>query len=144
MLRNLFDIIEKFELRIRRLLKKYPLAYTVLGAIFLILFWKGVEDTASMYPVLSGPLLIIVTVPILILLGLFLPFFIADRSALTKIEEEEKIVAREERIEERILEKISDKLNEVDQEVHEIQAKINESPCEEPKPDKNKKQESLL
>lgn len=103
MFKKITRAIVDFETKTRRLLKKYPLAYTVLGAVFLILFWKGVEDTASMYSFLSGPILLVFTIPVLILLGLFLPFFIADRSTLTKIEEEEKIVEKEARHEEKLL-----------------------------------------
>jgi len=113
-----------FETKTRALLSRYPLLYGFLGAFFIVLFWKGVDDFASQYQLLTGPVLILISVPILAFLGLFLPFFAADRQLISNIKKEEDTAIREERHEEALLAELAEKVTEMDQELHQIQNKM--------------------
>ncbi len=124
MFKKIHSSVKGFEANAQQFLSKYPSVYAVLAAVSVILFWKGVTDIAGQYSFLSGPLLILVSFPIMVMLGLFLPFFVTDRTLLKKLNKEEKVVEREEIKEEKVLAELSDTIREMDQEIHEIQEKM--------------------
>ena len=117
-----------FEIKIRRTLSRYPGVYAILAAVSLILFWEGVSEVARGYQILTGPVLIIITTPVIAILGVFLPFFVSDKSLLSDLSAgEEKIeheIKHEEKTEEKMLSDISEKIHEMDSEIHEIQKKM--------------------
>ena len=121
---NPWKLIQTFENKIRKFLLKYPGLYAILAAISIILFWEGVTEIAGGYHFLTGPVLIVITTPVLAVLGVFLPFFVNDKKLLTELKHEEEKVEKEEVHEEKILEGLSKTIQEMDQEIHEIQEKM--------------------
>src|SRR4051812_49072651 len=96
MYRNLARDISRTEAKIRKFLFRYPLVYGLLAGISFVFFWKGVDDIATAYDhVLTGPILLFISIPVLVILGVFLPFFINDRSLLSRLTKEEEEVEKE-------------------------------------------------
>jgi len=113
-----------YELKLRATLVKSPLIYGVLAAVSLVLFWRGVDQTAARYPVFTGPILILISVPILLVLGVFLPFFVNDRTLLTQLKNEEDSVLKKEQESKDTVRHVLEKMDEIDREVHDIEAKL--------------------
>ena len=117
---HFFDLLED---RIRAKLSRRPVLYTFIGAVGIVLFWRGVERTADMIPFLTGPVSLIISVVVLLLTGVFVSFFIGDQVIIAGIKREKKIVEKTEeeiRAEESELSQIHKKLNEMDREIHEL------------------------
>ena len=125
---KLIQAIERGEAAIRKFLTNYPVLYTGLTALAIVVFWEGVSEIARSYAASSGPfVLIVISVPVLIVLGTFLPFFITDKKVLSELTHEEKEIERVERVEEKdtsILHRMEDKMLEMDREIHDIEKKV--------------------
>lgn len=113
---------DKLEDRIRGWLSHRPIIYSFIGAFAIVLFWRGVWMTADAFPILTGPVSIIISVAILLSTGLFVSFFVGDLIILSGIKKEKKIVEKTE------AELKSDKgmLGEIDAELKRIEALIQE------------------
>ena len=49
------SFFDRLEDKIRARLSRAPILYALIGAVGIILMWKGVEETAGIFPVLYGP-----------------------------------------------------------------------------------------
>lgn len=115
-----FWFFDKLEDKVRERLSRHPVLYTIIGGVAIVLFWKGVWETAELFPFLFGPVSIIISVAILLVTGLFVSFFIGDRIILSGIKGEKKLVEKTEReIEEEEVE-----LEELDTDIHRIEKEI--------------------
>lgn len=82
----------KLEDSVRFHLSRHPVLYSLITAFFIVLFWKGVENLISRFAVLSnGIILIVVSVPVLLITGVFISFFVTDRVLLSGIKHEERL-----------------------------------------------------
>lgn len=87
---------DRLEDKVRSRLSRSPLLYSFIGGVGIVLFWKGVWETAEMYPSLFGiPSLIIGTL-IMLPTGLFVSFFIGDTILLSGLKHEKKLVEKTE------------------------------------------------
>jgi hypothetical protein len=90
---------DKLEDKIRAFLSNYPIPYAIIGGVAIVLFWRGVWETADMlmmsHPVLGwiffGPVQIVLSVLILMAIGLMVSAFIGHRILLSGIRREKKI-----------------------------------------------------
>lgn len=89
-----FDALED---RIRFFLSRYPIIYAFVGAVGIILVWKGVWETAEYLPELFGPPSFFLGALILLLSGLLVSFFIGDSIILSGFRREKKLVEKTER-----------------------------------------------
>jgi len=87
---------DKFEDRIRIALSHRPIAYAIIGGIGIILFWKGVWETAELFPALYGPPSALLGILIMLATGLLVSFFIGDSIILSGINREKKLVEKTE------------------------------------------------
>jgi hypothetical protein len=71
--------------------------YAIIGGIGIVLFWKGVWETAELFPILFGPPSILIGVLILLLTGLLVSFFIGDSIILSGLKKEKKLVEKTEK-----------------------------------------------
>ena len=103
--RKAVNFFDKLEDSIRGHLSRYPILYTLIGGIAIVLFWRGVWHTADLLQERGGWLgwvfyeptnLLIVTV-ILLATGLFVSYFIGDTILMSGIKHEKKVTDRTEK-----------------------------------------------
>lgn len=95
MTHRIFKFFDKLEDRVRSFLSRRPILYATIGGIFIVLFWRGVWQTADMFEL--NPLIsFILSIIILLLTGLFVSFFIGDRLLLSGLKYEKKLTEKTE------------------------------------------------
>ncbi len=87
---------DKLEDSVRISLSHYPVVYAVIGGVGVVLFWKGVWETAEYFPILSGPSSVLLGIIILLFTGLLVSFFIGDSIILSGLNREKKLVEKTE------------------------------------------------
>lgn len=95
-MKNIIRFFDRIEDGVRKSLSRHPIPYAVIGGVGIVLFWKGVWDTADLFPFLTGPILMVISSVILLLTGLFVSFFIGDQIVLSGLKGEKKIVEKTE------------------------------------------------
>lgn len=123
-MKKILRFFDKLEDNVRGTLSKYPLIYSLIGGVGVVLFWKGVWETAEMFPVLNGPMSILVSVSILLTTGLFVSFFVTDRIILSGIKQEKKMVEKTEaeiRAEAGILHNLEHEVGDIKKEIKNIE-----------------------
>ena len=126
MFKSLIKFFDRLEDKIRSRLSRHPILYTMIGGVAIVLFWKGVWETAELFPFLFGPASILVSVIILLMTGLFVSFFIGDRIILSGLKKEKKLVEKtktEIETEEDVLEEIQEDVARIESEVHALRKK---------------------
>ena len=93
---KILHFFDKLEDHVRGALSRYPLVYSFIGGVGIVLFWRGVWDTADQFPFLSGPVSIIVSVIILLITGLFASFFVGDTIIISGLKREKKTIDKTE------------------------------------------------
>jgi hypothetical protein len=114
-----FDLLED-KVRIR--LSRHPIIYSFVGAIGIVLVWKGVWETAELFPFLHGPASFILGLVILLVTGLMVSFFIGDSIILSGFRREKKLVERAEselRSEKDMLREMNKRLDTIEGELKE-------------------------
>jgi hypothetical protein len=95
-LNKVVRFFDKLEDKIRARLSRRPIIYSLIGGVALVLFWRGVWLTADQFEFLTGPVSILISVLILLLIGLFASFFVGDQIVISGIRQEKKIVEKTE------------------------------------------------
>lgn len=86
---------DRLEDRVRGRLSKKPVIYAMIGAVGIVLFWRGVWLIADETPYLSNPYVsLLVSAVALLISGLFVSFFVGDSILLSGITGEKKIVEK--------------------------------------------------
>lgn len=114
---KLSHLVGKLEVRVRSHLSHYPIVYALIGGVGIVLFWKGVWETAGYFDVLYGPGSIVLSIFILVSTGLFVSAFIGDSIIISGLRHEKKIIDKEEHEifnEEDEITKIEEKVKEID------------------------------
>jgi hypothetical protein len=122
MIKAIIKFFDKLEDHIRGFLSPHPILYGIIAGTALILFWRGIWETASLYnlhPIAS----IIIGLVGLLLTGVFVSAFIGTRLIISGLKGDKKI--EEKTIEEikegeETLTKIYRKLEKIDEEVQEM------------------------
>ncbi len=125
---------DKLEDRIRGRLSRYPILYTLIGGTALVLFWRGVWVTADQlfaflpphYMWLNGIASILISSFVLLLTGLFVSFFVADKIVLSGLRQEKKLVEKTEseiREEAGVVHQIKAKVDTIEKEIKEMSNK---------------------
>lgn len=86
-LRKFFD---KLEYNIRLRLSNYPILYAFIGALGIVLFWRGVWHLADDLKIGSG-ISLILGATVLLLTGIFVAEFIGNRLIISGLVGEKKI-----------------------------------------------------
>ncbi len=94
--KKIIAFFDKFEDKIRNALSHYPILYALVGAIGIILVWKGIWEIAELVPLLHGWGSFVLGVLILLASGLLVSFFIGDSIIISGLRREKKLVEQEE------------------------------------------------
>jgi hypothetical protein len=130
-IKKALTFFDKLEDKIRGHLSKYPILYTFIGGIAIVLFWRGVWHTADILQEKGGwlgfifyePTNLIIVVFILLATGLFVSYFIGDTVLISGMKGEKKVTDRTEkevREEELKLVELRNTVQEIKKEVDEI------------------------
>ena len=104
-----FDRLEDFA---REHLSRHPIPYSIFGGIGVVLFWRGVWESADIlsfyHPIFAWffypPTQVVISTLGLMLTGLMVSIFIGDRIILSGLRHEKKIEEKtEELIEEEVI-----------------------------------------
>lgn len=130
-IRRIINFFDKFEDHVRGHLSKYPIIYTLIGSVAIVLFWRGVWHTADILYSRGGffgwifyePVNLLIVTIILLATGLFVSYFIGDTILMSGIKHEKKVTDKTEkevREEERELVQLRTTIKEIKKEVDEI------------------------
>lgn len=126
-----FDVLED---HIRARLSRTPIIYAFFAGIGVVLFWRGVWETAdhvaTHIPFFTGPMSIILGALILLLSGTFVSSFIGNRILLSGILRSRKLtekspdeveieIEKEVRAEKKELDVIRDALSKIEEKIEE-------------------------
>lgn len=131
MFKKFITFFDKLEDVIRSHLSRYPIVYTLIGGIAIVLFWRGVWNTADMVEARGGifgwifyaPTNLILVVIVLLATGLFVSYFIGDTILMSGLKGEKKIAdrtAKEVREEEGKIVELRSTIKDMKKEVDEI------------------------
>lgn len=96
---------DRLEDKTRERLSRAPIFYAIIGGIFIVLFWRAVWLSADLLAEQGGWLAVlfspgvslIISIVVLLLIGLFVSFFIANRVILTGLKHEKKLAEKTEK-----------------------------------------------
>lgn len=102
---NFVKFFDHLEDKARERLSRVPIFYAIVGGIFIVLFWRAVWLSADLLAEQGGWLAVlfspgvslVVSVLVLLLIGLFVSFFIANRVILTGLKHEKKLAEKTEK-----------------------------------------------
>lgn len=123
-----FDKVEDYA---RTRLSKHPIPYSIIGGVGVVLFWRGVWESADLLmesnvPFLAwffyGPIQVFLATALLMLTGLMVSVFIGDRILLSGLRHEKKI---EEKTEELVAEEVI-RLSHIRDEIRALRKEIEE------------------
>ena len=120
---HILRFFDKLEDRIRLRLSRYPIFYALIGGIGIVLFWKGVWESAEYFDFLYGPGSIIASLIILLAIGLFVSYFIGDTIIISGLRGEKKLIDKEEAEifnEEKEIARLGHEMKKVHEELHAI------------------------
>lgn len=99
MFRSTLNFFDKLEDIIRGHLSRFPILYTIIGGIAIVLFWRGVWHTADILQARGGmlgfifyePTNLLIVTGILLATGLFVSYFIGDTILISGLRQEKKL-----------------------------------------------------
>ncbi len=126
MLKKVFNFFDKLEDYVRINLSHTPIIYAFVGAVGIILLWKGVWEVAQGIPGLYGFGSIVMGAIILLASGLLVSFFIGDSIILSGFKKEKKLVEKSEidilKAEQSQTKEIVTRLDHLEKDIHEIKS----------------------
>ncbi|MFA6404658.1 MAG: hypothetical protein WCW03_01505 [Candidatus Paceibacterota bacterium] len=138
MIKKILHFFDKLEDHIRGHLSHYPIVYTFIGGIAIVLFWRGVWHTADMLEesdswyswLFFEPTNLAIVVIILLATGLFVSYFIGDTILISGLKHQKKGADKTEREiqeEEIELKNIETAIKEIKKEVGEIKEAVEDA-----------------
>src|SRR5882724_10237508 len=99
MWKKIITFFDKFEDNVRGHLSNYPIVYTIIGGVAIVLFWRGVWHTADLLESRGGilgflfyePVSMLIVTVILLATGLFVSYFIGDSIIITGAKSQKKL-----------------------------------------------------
>ena len=127
-MRQILKFFDKLEDRVRSVLSRHPIIYSIIGGVAIVLFWRGVWITADLFPFMTGPVSILLSLLILLLTGLFASFFVGDQIIISGLKHDKKVIdkTKEEIQEEAVtllevkkeLKRIESEVEHIDEDLH--------------------------
>jgi len=124
MVKKIFSFFDRLEDFVRIELSHNPILYALVGAVGIILLWKGVWEVAELIPGLHGLGSIVMGVIILLVSGLLVSFFIGDSIIISGFKKEKKLVEKSEldilKAEHQQTKEIVAKLDHLEKDIHDL------------------------
>lgn len=95
MTRKILHFFDKLEDRVRSRLSHYPIFYSLLAAVSIVLFWRGIWDFADAIH-LSVVWSLVASTIVLLMSGLFVSFFVGDAILISGLRREKKLIEKTE------------------------------------------------
>ncbi len=125
-MKSVVRFFDRLEDRVRYHLSHYPILYALIGAIGIVLVWKGIWEVAELFPVLHGPGSVVLGLAILLLTGLMVSFFIGDKIILSGYRQEKKLAEKTEaevKAEERKIDVLLTEVRKIEHDIESIKEK---------------------
>lgn len=126
-----YNYFDKFEDKVRGYLSHRPILYTFIGGVAIVLFWRGIWHTADMFPWLTGPMSILISVVILLATGLFVSYFVGDMIIISGLNKDKKTTEKNEvelhqemQKEENAIDRLEQKIDSLTDKIEELEEKI--------------------
>lgn len=141
--KKVFKFFDRTEDKTRSKLSKHPVLYAAIGAVGLVLLWRGVwmvADSLSLFnndpfdkaALIDGLISSFVSVAMLLVSGLFVSFFIGDRIIISGLKQEKKL---EEKTKEEldseinVIAEIKQKIDRIEDNMEEIKESLSSKVC---------------
>ncbi len=135
--RRIINFFDKFEDHVRAQLSRFPILYTFIGGIAIVLFWRGVWHTADLLEgrggwlgwLFNAPINLAIVVLILLATGLFVSYFIGDTILISGLKQEKKTTEKTEKDikkEDEEISKLRTQMTDMKEEVDEIRNYVEE------------------
>jgi len=114
---------DRLEDHVRGALSHFPILYAFVGGVGIVLFWKGVWETAELFPSLFGPGSILLSVTILLMTGVFVSSFIGNEILISGLKSQKKIAEKTEeevQTEENDLTRLRKKMEKIEGDIVEL------------------------
>jgi hypothetical protein len=132
MFKKVVRFFDKLEDWVRAGLSRTPILYAIVGAVGIILVWKGVWETAGYIPGLWGPGSVVIGLIILFITGLLVSFFIGDSIIISGLKRDKKLVEKSEKdiltAEKSATQDILAKISHLEDDIHMLTKKENSEP----------------
>jgi hypothetical protein len=98
-MKRTLSFFDKLEDRVRGKLSHFPIVYSIIGGVLVVLFWRAVWHMADTFHAMPGfigwffyePVQFVFTLSGLLLTGLMVSIFIGDRIILSGLRHEKKV-----------------------------------------------------
>ena len=141
--KKIFKFFDRTEDKTRSKLSKYPVLYATIGAVGLVLLWRGVwmvADSLSVFDnnpfdkayFIDGIISIGASVVILLVSGLFVSFFIGDRIILSGLKQEKKMEEKTKEeldAEMNVVNKMEEKMEKIEENIEKIKESLSGGAC---------------
>jgi len=141
--KKIFKFFDRTEDKTRSKLSKYPVLYATIGAVGLVLLWRGVwmvADSLSVFDnnpfdktaFIDGAISIGASVVILLVSGLFVSFFIGDRIILSGLKKEKKMEEKTKEeldAEMNVVSKMEEKMEKIEENIEKIKQSLSGGVC---------------
>jgi len=141
--KKIFKFFDRTEDKTRSKLSKYPVLYATIGAVGLVLLWRGVwmvADSLSVFDnnpfdktvFIDGAISIGASVVILLVSGLFVSFFIGDRIILSGLKKEKKMEEKTKEeldAEMNVVNKMEEKIENIEENIEKIKESLSGGAC---------------
>ena len=114
MVHKIVKFFDRLEDRVRSELSHYPIIYAFISGIGIVLFWRGVWDTADLFPFMTGPISLLLSLIILLVTGLFVSLFVGDNIIIAGIKRDKKIIEKTE------IDDVKKRVQKIDKNIEEI------------------------
>lgn len=95
-MKTVIKFFDRLEDHIRAFLSRWPIMYSLIGGVAIVLFWKGVWEVAETYPWMHGYMSLLIGLIIMLFTGLLVSFFIGDSIVLSGLKHEKKLAEKTE------------------------------------------------
>ncbi len=128
--KKVITFFDKLEDHVREHLSKYPIIYTIIGGVAIVLFWRGVWHTADLLQAQGGflgwifyePTSLIIVVIVLMMTGLFVSYFIGDTILMSGIKHQKKTTDKTEKE----IEEEEGQIRSLQATIHEMKLEVDE------------------